>query len=47
MKWTARRIAFHILIFIVVLVVSSAVAIWLRLGPISHSQTVVTAQIPN
>ena len=37
MKATPRRIALHVLIFIVVLVVLSAVAIWLDLGPTVHS----------
>jgi hypothetical protein len=37
MKATPRRIAFHVLIFIIVFVVLSAVAIWLGLGPIAHS----------
>ena len=37
MKTTPRRIAFHVLIFIIVFVVSSLVAIWLGLGPTIHS----------
>jgi hypothetical protein len=43
MKTTPRRMAFQILMFIVVLVallvVGSAVAIWVGLGPTVHSQT--------
>ena len=39
MKSTPRRIAFHIFMFIAVLVALSAVAIWLGLGPVVHSQT--------
>ncbi len=46
MKTTPRRIAFQILMFIVVLVVllvmGSAVAIWLGLGPTVHSQADLT-----
>jgi hypothetical protein len=37
MKTMARRIAFYVLIFIILFVVGSAVAIWLGLGPIVHS----------
>jgi hypothetical protein len=37
MKPTRRRILFHILMFVVVLLVLSAVAIWLGLGPVIHS----------
>lgn len=44
MKTTPRRTAFQILMFIVVLVVllvvGSAVAIWLGLGPIVHSRQI-------
>ena len=51
MKTTPRRRAFQILMFIVVLVVllmlGSAVAIWLGLGPTVHSQTEVTLRISN
>jgi hypothetical protein len=36
---TPRRVAFHILLFTLVLVVLSAVAIWLGLGQTVHSQT--------
>jgi hypothetical protein len=39
MKWTPRRIAFHIIMLIVVLVVL-AMGIWLRLGPAVHSQQI-------
>ena len=35
---TPRRIARRILVFIVVLAILSAVAIWLELGPVMHSQ---------
>jgi predicted small integral membrane protein len=38
MQWTPRRIAFHVVLFVVVLVVLSAIAIWLGLGPVVHSQ---------
>jgi hypothetical protein len=37
MKRTPRRLAFHIIMFIIVLVVL-AMGIWLRLGPAVHSQ---------
>lgn len=47
MKSTPRRIGFHILMFFVVLVVISAVAIWLELGPVVHSATGLTAGISN
>ena len=47
MKSTPRRIAFHILIFVIVLVVLSAVAIWLGLGPVVHSEIGLTAGIAN
>jgi hypothetical protein len=30
--------AFHVIMFVVVLVVLSAIAIWLGLGPVVHSQ---------
>jgi hypothetical protein len=33
-----RKIALHIIIFITMLVVISAVAIWFGLGPVVHSQ---------
>ena len=39
MKWTPRRIAFHIIMFIIVLVVLT-MGIWLRLGPAVHSQQI-------
>lgn len=42
-----RRIASHIPLLLVVLVVLSAVAIWLGLGPVVHSDATVTAQISN
>ncbi len=38
MQSRPRRILFHILLFVVVLVVLSAIAIWLGLGPVVHSQ---------
>jgi hypothetical protein len=47
MRWTPRRIAFHILVFIVVLVVLSAVAIWLGLGPVAHAESGLTPGILN
>jgi hypothetical protein len=34
---TRRHVAAHIIILIVILVVLSAMAIWLGLGPIAHS----------
>ena len=37
MKITPQRIALYVLIFIILLVVGSAVAIWLGLGPTIHS----------
>jgi hypothetical protein len=37
MKSTPRRIARRVLIFVVVLVVLTALAIWLDLGPVVHS----------
>ena len=37
MTLTARKIARHIILVIVVLVVLSALAIWLGLGPVVHS----------
>ena len=40
MKTTPRRIAFHVLIIIILFVVGSAVAIWLGLGPTIHSALV-------
>jgi hypothetical protein len=36
MQWTRRRIAFHILLFIAVLVLL-ALPIWLGIGPVVHS----------
>jgi hypothetical protein len=42
-----RRIIFHILMFLLVLVVLNAVAIWLGLGPVVHSQTGLSAGISN
>jgi len=46
MKWTPRRIAFHIMMFIIVLAVL-ALGIWLRLGPVVHSQADLTARVSN
>jgi hypothetical protein len=46
MTSTARPIAFQILVFLVVLVVLSAVAIWLGPGPVVHSQAALTAGTP-
>jgi hypothetical protein len=37
MKSKPGKIAYHIILFVVVLVVLSAVAIWLGLGPVVHS----------
>ena len=34
-----RTIAGHILLFVVVLVILTAVSIWLGLGPVVHSST--------
>jgi hypothetical protein len=45
MKSAPRRFAFHILLGVVVLVLLSAVAIWLGLGPTVHSQAGLTAGI--
>jgi hypothetical protein len=42
-----RRIVFHIIMFLVVLVVVTAVSIWLGLGPVVHSQTALSAGISN
>ena len=47
MKPAPRRIALHVLLFVVVLVVLSAVAIWLGLGPLVHSQAGLTVGIVN
>ena len=38
MKSTPRRIAFHVLLLVIGLVVLSAVAIWLDLGPVVRSE---------
>ena len=38
MKTTPQRIALYVLTFIILLVVGSAVAIWLGLGPTIHSR---------
>jgi hypothetical protein len=38
-----RRVAVHIILFVVVLVGIGGVAIWLDLGPVVHSM----AEIPN
>jgi len=40
MKTTPRRIAFYVLLIIILFVVGSAVAIWLGLGPTIHSALV-------
>ena len=37
MTLTARQIAFHIIILIVILVTLTALSIWLELGPVVHS----------
>jgi hypothetical protein len=34
MKWTPEKIAVHVVLFIVVIVVMSAVSIWLDTGPV-------------
>jgi len=34
---TARRLAINVLIFIVIIIVMTAVAIWLNLGPVASS----------
>lgn len=34
---TARRFTFHVLIFVTIVVVMTAVAIWLNLGPVASS----------
>jgi len=47
MKSTPRRIAFHILIFVIVLVVLTAVATWLGLGPVVHSEIGLTLTPPS
>ena len=46
MDLTSRRIVFYILMFLLALLVLSA-PIWLGLGPVVHSETAVTARIPN
>ncbi len=38
MQSTPRRIVLHVLLFVVVLIVLSAIAIWFRLGPVAHSE---------
>lgn len=38
MESRPQRIAFHVVMFVVVLVVLSAIAIWLGVGPVVHSQ---------
>jgi len=43
MRSVPRRILFHILLFIVVLVLLALVPIWLELGPSVHSATGLTA----
>jgi hypothetical protein len=45
MNSTPRRIAFHVLVFVIVLAVLSAVAIWLGLGPVVHSHAALTAGV--
>ena len=39
MTLTARKIARHIIVMIVILVALTALAIWLGLGPVVHSST--------
>ena len=34
---TARRFAINVLIFVVIIILMSAVAIWLNLGPVASS----------
>ena len=46
MNATRRKIARHVVVFVIVLVVLSAVAIWLGLGPVVHSGQ-LTAAISN
>jgi hypothetical protein len=37
MKSRLQNIAFHTILFVAVLVIISAIAIWLGLGPVVHS----------
>jgi len=37
MKSTLKKIALHTILFVAALVIISAVAIWLGLGPVAHS----------
>jgi len=37
----APRIARHVILFLVILVVLSALAIWLGLGPVVHSSAII------
>jgi len=34
---TARRLAINVLIFVAIIIVMTAVAIWLNLGPVANS----------
>jgi hypothetical protein len=36
---TARRLAINVLIFVAIIIVMTAVAIWLNLGPVASSAT--------
>jgi hypothetical protein len=36
---TARRLAINVLIFVAIIIVITAVAIWLNLGPVASSAT--------
>jgi len=36
---TARRLAINVLIFVTIIIVMTAVAIWLSLGPVASSAT--------
>ena len=38
---TPRNIARHVILFLVILVVLSALAIWLGLGPVVHSSAII------
>jgi hypothetical protein len=37
MRWTPAKIALHVVIFVVVIVIMSAVSIWLGTGPVLFS----------
>ena len=39
MDVTGRKVAWHIILFMLVIVVMSAIAIYLDLGPVVHSST--------